>query len=216
MKIISHLTAVTVVEASWEEIRPQHGAAFLHVVNALQQRYQFQSTGHSEVSQNVGLTTPLLAAGQFEFDGAVVPLNQLEFQPSRVVISCSTTEQTLRVAEDLFSFLHADLGFRLPPHDRPKVFVTSIVSDFDGLLDTAFERWTTILQLLKGPGDVPMVPFGVRFMGLKDGALVPDRQFVFERRAPHPPGTTWMFSQAPLDTQRHVALLQEIERAFKG
>jgi hypothetical protein len=219
MKIISYLNAVTTFPVAWEELRPINGAPFTFIVEALKTRYQFQNAGQSLAGAQIGLTTPHLQAGMFASEGDNIQFNQLDFRPTDVAIGSGTTEQTEKIAKDLFSFLRS-LGFREPPENyRKRQFTYSsvIVADLGPSIEKIFSRWakiTSFIQKSLPSEQVRLVPFGVKFMEFQGDVALGERQFIFERRQPSPPGENWIFSNGPFDTKTHVKVLEMIETEF--
>jgi hypothetical protein len=213
MKIISHFNATTTVDATWDEVRPLTGGAFPATVQFIKERYSFQIAGQSAISQQIGLMTPSFQAGQFKIGDQSAPINLLEFQPQAVIISCATTTQTSKFYDDLFSFLKA-LEYRSPTKERPRRHVTSIVVDFGASLAPLFEGLSKIQSMLNKMvgGTFEFTPLSIRFGVISpENQILPEPQYVFERRAVAPAGESWIFSQAPLDTDSHVALLSAID-----
>jgi hypothetical protein len=219
MEIISHFNAVTLIDAPWDEVRPLAGGAFPAVFQAVKERYHFQAAGQSPTSQQIGMITPSFQSGQFKFGDHISPINQLEFQPGGILIGSATTEQTEAFFEDVFQFLGTTLGYRKPSPERPRHFATTIIVDFGLEVASLFGKWNRIqgaLNALVGSGPEFAV-HGVRLGALtSDGQLVGDRQYVFERRAITPLGSNWFFSQAPLDTDRHMKLLSTIDDELRA
>jgi hypothetical protein len=219
MKVVSFLSAITSINSPWDEVRPIAGRAIGVVTQAMRERYKFQASGQSAASQQVGLTTPNFATGQFQLGDSVIPINQFEFQPTAVVISCATTEQTYKVADDVFDYLAKTFGFRPPEKDRHRQFMTTIVVDFGPSGIPLSEKWTKVQSLMNGAfgKGAPLIPFGVRFASITaENQPQGDRQFVFERRATMPANSNWIYSQANLDTDTHLKLLTEMDAVLNG
>jgi hypothetical protein len=218
MRIISHLNAVTKIASQWDELRPLQGAPFITVIEALRTKYKFQAVGQSPISQAAGLMTPLLQTGVFESDEGPIQINQLDFQPTGVFIGSGTTEQAKKIEEDLFAFLHTTLGFRTPHPSRKRTYATTIIVDAGEILGSIFKKWEKIISFINScaKDEAPILPFGVKFIGYQNGEVVGDRQFLFERRLPSPPGENWIFSQGVFDTETHIKILKKIESEFKA
>jgi hypothetical protein len=217
MQVVSYLNAITTIPASWEEIRPIAGMPYALVVNAIKGRYKFQNAGVSVAGQQVGLTTPSFQTGQFEIDGKPVVVNQIEFQPTGIVVSCATSDDNLKLIADVIAFLGSNLNFRAPAPGRTTHHMTTIISNFDSTWENMFGKWTKIQALLASLStseEAPLLPLGVRFIGIKNEQAVLERQFVFERRVPSPPKTNWIFSQLPFENEVHLRVLNEIEKTF--
>jgi hypothetical protein len=219
MKIISHFNAVTTIEAPWDEVRPPTGGPFPATIQLLKEKYQFQASGQSAISQQLGLLTPGFQGGQFKMGDKIVPINQLEFQPAAIVISSSTTEQVAKFADDVFELLHKTLEYRIPPKGRPRHHISVIIVDFGPSFESLFGKFNEIARILnsKRKNEPRLLPHAVRFNAVTgENQLIPDRQYALERRAITPAGESWIFSQAPLDTDTHLELLEAIDSLVNG
>jgi hypothetical protein len=217
MRVVSYLNATTVFEIVWEEIRPPKGAPFVLTLDALKARYQFQAAGQSTAAAQQGLMTPALQTGMLQGKNGAIQFNQLDFQPTGIVIGSGTTEQTLQLASDLFEFLHT-LGFRKAPENRNRSYSSTVIVDLGSTLGNIFDRWKNIISFVDSisPEGTRFLPFGTRFMAFRGKEAMPERQFIFERRITAPADENWMFSQAPFDTDSHVKILEKIEAEFKA
>src|ERR1700674_5892653 len=107
MKIISFLHAVSNLHAPWEEVRPIAGEPYAVTAKAIKDRYQFQVASQSMIAQQSGMIMPSFTTGQFTAGDQTVVVNQIEFQPTGILVSCAKTEHNLLVLDDLFSFLQS-------------------------------------------------------------------------------------------------------------
>jgi hypothetical protein len=215
MKVISNLQAATVIQALWDEIRPVDGSAFAATLQAMKDRYKFQMAGQSPVGQQIGLTTPIFQTGEFRTKDEIFPINQIEFQPLGIFITCATTEQNEAVISDVFDFLGSTFKYRRPPDDRPRSYNSIIIAEMSASFDKLFEPWRKVQTTLnKFFGEGPeATPSAIRFLASNEkNEPQPDRQYAFERRLQAPIGLNWYFSQAPLTTEKHIELLKIIER----
>jgi hypothetical protein len=214
MRVISHLSATTNFQIAWEEIRPLAGRPFMFTLEAIKERYQFQNAEQSATGSAQGLVTPHLQVGAFHGD-AQIPFNSLDFHSLGIFVGAATTEQTFRIADDLFVFLQS-LGFREPPADRPRYYSTIIVVDVGAALANIFKRWEKISAFANSvlPSHAQLQAIGVKFLPFIGENAMAEGQFVFEKRVPAPKGQNWMYSQAPLSTEDHLKLLEMIEQEF--
>jgi hypothetical protein len=215
MKVIAHFNAVTTIASPWDEVRPLKGVGFLATQQVIRERYQFQVAGQSAISQQIGMVTPSFGNGQFRIGETIAPINQFEFQPQAVIISCSTTEQTNKFFDDVFPFLQKSLEYRIPPKERARQCVTAIIVDFEVPVAPLFDKWTTVQNIVSQAIGRDIAPFSIRFGPLSpENVIAFEHNYVFERRAVTPAGEHWYFSQAPLDTNAHLELLSEINAAI--
>jgi len=223
MRIISHMEGTIVIRAMWEELRPVAGAAMPLVLSTLQSRYNFNNVGVSAIAQQAGMFTPNLQIGSMTEGDVSFPINSIEFQPHCLVVVCSTTDNANVFINDMFKFLAESFGFRSPETGRPKRYRSTIVFDPSGVdLDSTMGKWNKVLSFLndKSAADIsPHQTLGVRFAS-KDFGIIADglptsTPFIVERRVVSPPGENWWFSQAPVDTPTHLAILEKIEQTFR-
>ena len=218
MKIISFLHAVSTLHAPWEEVRPIAGEPYAVTAKAIKDRYQFQVASQSLLGQQSGLALPSFATGQFTAGEQTIVINQIEFQPTGILVSSPKTENNLLIFDDLFSFLQSTLKFRPPPKARKMTNVTTLISQFDSGIDKMFGKWMDVQSVINSMAadEAPLAPLGIRMIGFRNEEPVLDRQFIFERRVPAPSGENWIFSQAPLDTEKHVKVLEKVESVFQA
>ncbi len=221
MQVISFMDGTIWVHSSWEEVRPMNGVPLTLVLEALQTHYKFSMAGFSPLAQQVGLYTPSLQLGSMQKNGESYGINSLDFSPTFFSIGASRTDISEKIMADVFDFLSKNFHFRAPPNERERSYRSTIILDPSGLdLGTTMGGWNQVLDILNAKlrdKSISYKPLGVRFV--KDGPVVagaPDTPFTFERRLASPPGTNWWFSQAPVDTGTHVAILEAIEKLFQG
>jgi len=211
-----------VIRALWEEVRPISGAALPLVNAALQTRYGFTNAGISAVAQQAGLSIPMLQFGSMVDGHGSFPVNSIEFQPHLLVAVCSTTDDAIVFINDMFKFLAESFGFRVPSEERPRYYRSTIIVDSSGIeLDDTIGRWNEILGFINSrasEGGTPYKALGIRFtrgdFNIVGDGIPTSTPFVLERRLGAPPGENWWFSQAPVDTPTHVAILETIGQTF--
>jgi len=216
MKVISYWEAYFSVHSPWDEMRPIDGVAFPTLLEAIRVRYQFQAAARSPSTQPFNLMTPVFQTGAFVVGDKSNVVNVCDFQMAGILVGASTTEHAKEFAVDLFDFLEKAFGFRRPPADRKVTHRTTMVVEFGFDIESTFGTWNEVADLLRSviPSDEPKpVPFGIKFTGA-DLNNPNNTEFIFERRTTAPPNAQWIYSQAPLDTASHEALLRKIETIF--
>jgi hypothetical protein len=213
MKIIAYMEGTFALNASWDEFRPLIGAPYVVLAEFLKERYLAQNVGISPIAQQMGLMTPVLQHGRFGKE----LINQIEFLPNLIVVTCSKTATAAAVFKDLAESLREAFGFRVPPEDRRAAFRSTIVSDLGFGAAHTFGKWNEIGALvnkLRGSTDSSIEPLGIQFIERRDEGFDPNTQFVFQKRFNTPPNAEWVYSQAPLRTEDHEKLLQHIAKVF--
>jgi hypothetical protein len=218
MNIVSYINANTLRFIAQDEFLPEGQSSMFAFANPIAQRYGFQAHGESQTAASVGILSPAFQAGVFNFENVPVPIMSLEFLPARITATCSTSEQSNAFMDDLIEFLVTHYKFRKPSREIQKFEVSALVIDFGpqflekisviGKILTTLNKFSSDASSLHAPMDIQ----GIRFAGTnsKHGQIV-NMHYALEVRAGRPLGTNWLFSQAPLPTKSHVALLADIE-----
>ena len=220
MQVITFLTAVVQRFISHDEFLPAGESSLAPFIETIITNYEFQMHGDLQTPQaNVGAPVPGFQTGMFTFKGKRVPVLSLELHPTKMSVACSTTEQAIAFANDLTELLVAKHNFRRPQRRLIDFYASSLVVDFGPNFMTKVSLFQNVTNAINEAGvglvTAPMEWASIRFTGSgsKDGSIV-NNNFVLEQRGGRPPGTSWMFTQAPLTNDRHVKLLAEIENAF--
>lgn len=218
MKIVSYLNATVILFIALDEFLPIQSNSMMLYAQAVSSRYSFSNAGESQVAASGGIVAPVFTSGTFNFNGRSVPVFSLDFTAERINVVCTISAHAEAMLEDLVRFLEQGFGFRRPPREI-KTFVSSaLVVDFGDGFMKRFQDFTALLDAVRESicasglqGDIDFQ--ALRFAGTVEvaaGAKV-GIHYGIEERAHRPPGTHWLFSQAPLTTEAHEMLLQKIE-----
>lgn len=221
MKIVSYESARVTILFPFEEIVPLGGVDGPTIFANLIEKYDFKigpdpKRSKEEIDRN-GLK---FERGRFDFNGNLVNIQELTAYSDGLVVTANTTERAEAFAEQVLSWLRAEKGFREFLSEPRRLFLSLIVVEFDGKLDTllpAFERISnsiskhlTPIYGLKNPVDLARIDFEFDRLTENTSQAVP--RFTIERRPGVPFSRERYFSGAPMRTQHHIDVLKSIEK----
>jgi hypothetical protein len=223
MKIIAFDSARFTVLFSLEEVSPLDGAGSIDNIDQVALRYKFSKrpdlTLPREELQKVGLK---FEHGVYLLNNRAADITAFTIFTDGVVIDASTTDDAEYFWDDICQWLLAERKFRdfvTPPRRR---FVSQVIVEFDNPLSELIRQFGVIAQSL---GDKlaeiynKRVPMGLARIDLEfdnlaeNSALVVPR-FIIERRKNIAFSRERYFCVAPLRTNDHLHILEEIEKTI--
>lgn len=219
MIVISYLNTVIHRLISHDEFLPSEESSMGPFLTAINHRYEFKNHGESPgIAANIGSPIPVFQNGLFTFSNKSVPVLSLEFQPTRIVAACSTTEQAQALLDDVVRFLVNHHGFRLPTRRIENFPVSSLVVDFGhdflanlDVLKRIIDAVNTRASNSEYQARTHLSSVRIAGSSLMGGAVV-NTSFIIEERGGRPSGTSWLYTQAPLSNSEHIELLQDIQK----
>jgi hypothetical protein len=197
-----------------EDMNPR-GLDIRPLLAAVQQRYAFQKSPPSaeDFPGSGGLE---FGAGGFGFNDELIAVVALKiFSDGLIAETKHSTDASDAVLQDAIAFAVERFGWSFDEAMvNTKAYFSEIVVNADVDIGGAGDKLQKIAALLseRSP-ETPVVPVGLRFgvnPASPGGIRVP--LFVVERRANVPFEENRYFSQAPATTERHLHLLEEIEK----
>ncbi len=213
-----HLINVSVARSVWlfptEDMNPR-GLDIRPLLGALQQRYVFQKSPSSveDFSGSGGLE---FGAGGFGFKDELIAITALKiFSDGLIAETKHSTAASDAVLQDAITFAVERFGWSFDDAMvNRKAYFSEIVVKANVDISGAGAKLQKIADLLSGRSPAkPFVPVGLRFgvdPASPGGMQVP--LFVIERRVNVPFEENRYFSQAPATTERHLHLLEEVEK----
>jgi hypothetical protein len=211
---------VTEAQVWWiaiaDEIRAREGLSWRVWFDAIQKVFQFAQVPTSLPQAGSGFE---FKEGSLKTDsGALVVTAFQVYQDGLSVVVPSTTrnaDTALQAALEVF----LSIGVREPVTPSLHYYVSSIVADFDKSLDNLIPQW-----LLKSLSNAMPIEGVAHFLALHSnfdaskirGRLGPinPTNFRLERRIGIPYDQNRYFSLANTTTEKHLDLLEEIERSI--
>jgi hypothetical protein len=226
MKLISKLQGFSTLRVSPDEAMPQGGFVFPSVIAALRETYKFTvfpefAPGEMPLVQlsPIGLA---FQNGEFEIDGSRVAIAQLQLFLNGIAVGAQATEFSDAILENVMDLLDSKFGFRFRDSEAQRGHISNVVVQFERSLEDAIPQFNIIRDIFfeaSQPEDGEKKPLVMK--GLKLGSqprnlinLLQANQFDFniERRAGSPFSSNRYFCGAPLASDEHLRVLEEIER----
>jgi hypothetical protein len=222
MKIIAHVASPILRFITLDEFLPVDNNSMAFYAPAIAARYDFQAQGESQIASGVGFNSPIFQNGRFDYKGVDTPILSVDFQGSRILAICSTTEQTFAFLEDLIEFLVTTFEFRRPERPIDDLVSSATIVDFEQNIIAKITEVAKIHSMLRSYmggllEKATLEPQGLKFSGsVPFGTSSLNILYTLEERAGRPVGTQWFFSHAPFATDIHVEFLEKLETMLLG
>ena len=225
MKIISIEVGRSTQLLIPDEVRPLANTYFPEMVGLLTERYGFSvQPSYSEA----------IAAGAKFVGGRLIGANEkiniidLTVFSNGIQVSAANTSDSDHILEDIILWAENTLGYRPLQTLIPRLHESHIVVDFDNRADaligiveklkSGFEKALAGAYGLQAP--ISLSGFSIGADPLQTNAQLPffagalRPEFGIVRRFNYPYSQNRFFSSAPLRTEAHIALLEELEIAL--
>lgn len=223
------LIAIDAGRTTWlfpfEEIAPLEPMVGGQLTAALVARYSFkgfpaENTPREELSKNGAK----FENGQFLYLDRLVPIGELAVFSDGVVVNSSSTEAASAFIEDLLDYVRSQFRFREFTSRPRKIVASQLIVEFDTPLATLMPTFSKIQGLIaKETGEVygasnPMDFFRLDFQLDKEKSHLEYAlpRFTIERRAGVSFSQERYYCSALLDTQRHLFILEEMEKMISS
>jgi hypothetical protein len=202
-----------------EEMRPLRGLVLADSVGLLTDRYQFAYPPDLSRWENVQNNPLLFRSGKLEKNGCTLAIGELGVYSDGISVNASSTEVAEEVLTDLLDWSKSALGMRELQRPARKTYHSTVVVEFDHDVGALFFRYARICSFLsdslKATYNTDNQIMLNRLAFSQDPTKTPPSslagEFVIERRVNYPYEVNRFFCSAPLPTDEHVRLLQQIE-----
>jgi len=214
MKVLYIRLARAIWLVDWRELNP-HGIDILPVVEALKNRYSFQSypTKPEEMSEfdpkGIVFMNGSFATGTGQRHTIV---KATIFGDGIVVDSALSTDFCEFVLGDALGFLSNQFGLTYRPGMvHKKLYISEMIIQTDKDLLRLFDPLSIVWKKLDDLTGMPFQPAGFGFGIDPDAPGAKRVAFAFEREVGKPFSQGRYFSSSPLQTNQHENLLQQLE-----
>jgi len=162
--------------------------------------------------------------GEFEADGNRIGILQLQIFLNGIVVVSQSTDMSDLIIGDVTKLLDSKFGFRFGQAEGQKAHISNLVVQFDKAVEDAIPQLKKIQQIFfdasqpEDNGKKPLTVKNLAFGGQNQPVINPLQanlmDFSIERRSGAPFSSNRYFSGAPLETDHHIRVLEEIERAL--
>jgi hypothetical protein len=229
MNVIASIQGVAALRVSIEEVVPLSSPPFAAVISGIQNRFGF-ATAPSAAEITAGPVPLMFQAGKVLCEGKEVAISQLFLLPDGDIVVASTTDQAKCGLDSLVAYLNDQFGYRMEGKSAKRCYVSALVVEFEKPFTEVIsslatfqkiiekeiqtptkDRWELLrISFSQGTGGMPNPPFPNPLDGIEK------TDFVIERRAGVPFSANRFFCTAPCEMERHIQILQEIERTLKS
>ena len=215
MNIVAFSSGSFIALFPLEAFTPLGGLNERRAVDDIRERYKFVSSPNLSSSRaELEQTGIVFERGVHETAAGQVTINRLSLHNDGVVVRSNKTEHAEEFFNDVTSWLVEEHGCR-QVRINP-LYVSEIVIDFEAPVSNMIDNYTEIANLLlshieKSRG-VKVAVFGALSFEFVTNDSMETPKFIIERRVGTTVGDERYFCSAPLTTERHLEVLQEIER----
>jgi hypothetical protein len=223
MKVIASVQGLAAVRVSIEEVTPPSNPPLINIVSGLHSFFDFAVAPPRE---SLGAGAPLVFQGGKILDGEkAIGIQQLVVLPDGDLVASSTTDFAERGLDALVAYLNTEFGYRLEGKSARRYYVSTVVVEFEKPFSEIIPSIGAVQKLISrsnGKDD----PFQILRLSFSKGTGgMPNPQssnpldgmekadFLIERRAGAPFSANRFFCSAPMRTNDHIKVLEEIERA---
>jgi hypothetical protein len=201
---------------AWEEVRPPHGITASILVPAVAERFHFQFKPASPVPPD---TVVKFADGSIEIDGALIPIQKLDFYTDGFATECSQTDDAKLVSDEIVKWAQTDLGYKDFIRPPKVLFQSQVIVEFKPGFEKLFSAWkklqgilSTAVQQRYGFSqkvDLFRLQWRADAQTVVNNILVSD--FWIERKLSEPHTSNRWVCTGALPTNEWIALLETIE-----
>jgi hypothetical protein len=219
MRIIAYEGARVTALFPLEEAVPLSGGESREILAKVKARYNFaKATDPATVPrEEITKNGYKLETGTISRGDQTAGIAELGIFSDGIVVNGSNTDDCEFLIRDLIDFARAQLGFRSPLTAPVFHYLSQIIVEFDKPLDRLISNFSAISNAITREVDsVAKQPIAFARLDLSWDkktfpavAIVP--KFIIERRANIPYEKERYFCGAPLKTEAHLRVLEQIE-----
>jgi hypothetical protein len=206
-----------------EEIIPLGGADGPKIIAAISSKYKFTHPPANPTREDIDKNGLKFAGGQMLHEGKIANIAEFVVFSDGIVAILSSTELAESFLQDVFAFLVSEFKFREISSDLKKVHISTVVVEFDTSLNQFVQGHTAETAVIgKHLNSIDNTDFPVEVNRL-DFVLNKDPEFrppniprlTIEKRANTQFSQHRYFSSAPIDTAKHLEILERIDRGLR-
>jgi hypothetical protein len=206
-----------------EEIIPLGGADGPKIIAAISSRYKFAHPPANPAREDIDKNGLKFAGGQMLHEGKLANIAEFVVFNDGIIAVSSSTELAESFLQDIFAFLVSEFEFRAISSDVKKVHISTVVVEFNTSLNQFVQGHTAEMAVIgKHLNSIDNTDFSVEVNRL-DFVLNKDPEFrppniprlTIEKRAQTQFSQHRYFSSAPIDTAKHLEILERIDRGLR-
>jgi len=229
MRVILSAWGTAFLHVSADDVSPLSGVPQQDLVQTVAAMYEFAAQPQFNL---LGIPQPhsalVFQSGRFMSPSAIYPVQQLVIYGNGDAVTGPTTEAADQIMDDFIHKLNEQLGYRFgESRQYSRTYASALIVEFDRALEEYVPMLAKVGQILDkaiprlgrqfkpkmftfGDGD-PITPAALNSIDAADKL-----DFAVQRRAGESYSLNRYFSSAPLQTNAHIKVLQDIESALNG
>lgn len=229
MKVIRIHAGTAAVRVARDEIYPPSDPPLLDLILSIQQRYQFTIAPMIDAAQ---LNGPFdFKVGKFANGEITNSISQMVLQLEGGIVTTSSTDVAELILDDLHGLLDKTFHFRLTSATQKRSYASAIIVEFESDIEKQIEFIGRVEKLINSSGGksperkFKRISFGLEDQNIPNPAnpvmispleSIEKVDFVIERRAGEPFSLNRYFCVAPMRTQDHIKVLEQIAEILKA
>jgi hypothetical protein len=201
-----------------DEVRPQHVSYLPDTIELAVRRYGFLK--HSDLSAAAEKGIKFEHGRLDVVDGNPIAIESIDVFSDGIICLCHSTDDADLVLNDFLKWGVESLNMRPPQTKIRRDYASWLVVDFEGGLEPLLAKYTELHQLIRESYErtyETKIDFELQRLAFSNDPL--KGQYVnvgysIDRRINAPYELNRFFCVAPLRTEDHLKLLQQIERTF--
>jgi hypothetical protein len=223
MRVIARIQGVAATQVSLDEVSPPSSPPLMTIISGIQNRFSFAI---APAVGNVGTSAPLVfQVGKIVYDDQEFALHQLHVLPDGDMVLAANTDQAKLALELLIEYLNGQFGYRMEGPSARRYYVSGLVVEFERPIIEMISRLGSIREIITqlsthGPFELLRLSFSQGTNGMPSAPFLnpldalAKTDFLIERRVGVPFSDNRFYCTAPCETERHIEILQEIERTL--
>lgn len=219
MKLIGQELGRIIVLFPIEEVRPASGIPLIPLVDGIRNRYNFvKPPDLNRPITDLDRDGYSFQVGTFLHEGQVITIREFTVYPDGVSVSCLDTTHADAFFDDIVNVAKEAFGFREFAREPRKIYRSQVIVEFEKSLNQLINGFTELSRLLQSAYeqhtghnkavDLNRVDFRMDSTKIPG---IPPVSFILERKFGSPHENQRFISEAPVPSQAHLQLLQEIE-----
>jgi hypothetical protein len=224
MKLVTKAWASVFLHAPADEVTPEQGLLQKDLIEFVTKTYEFSSKPivppGLENIPNLAFKSGKLVQGDKTY-----PIHQIMAYLQGDAVTATTTEVAELVMTDYLRRLDTGLGYRYGDRDWKRTYASGVVVEFEKTAGDHIAALEKVEGILNKRMPRPEKPFKLKSIAFGFGDplhqlmlsqidAAQKMDFSLQRRAGFPYSRNCFFSTAPLPTDDHLQLLEEIERTL--
>jgi hypothetical protein len=220
VKVISSMHGRVMQIYVADEVRGPQDFYWPQVVQLINERYGFLK--HSDLATAAASGIKFEAGRFLTAQGAQISIQNLDIYNDGIVVICRDTSDAELVLEDATAWGFETFKLRHPKTVLPRTYTSWLVVDLDKPIANMLAKFSEVRRLIATSYEAAYgtaLDFQMQRVAFNvDPKTVPQftqTDFAIDRRGNTAYSLNRFFCTAPLKTEGHIALLQQIERTLK-